>query len=118
MGLDTQAVLKGHQTTEAICTQLRTAYGVSDAMARPMRSRDHWLIEFTDRDGEHRAVDVFLNSYAAEDYKELAVAESTMISMEFGPTSGAVARTLAQGFGGWIRQHNEKEWTHASLAGA
>ena len=113
MGLDTQAVLKGHLTAEAICAQLRTAYGAPDAMARQMRSSDHWLVEFTDHDGEHRALDVFLNSYAAEDYKELAAAETTMISMELGPTSEAIIGALVGGAGGWVRRHDRDSWVPA-----
>lgn len=110
MGLDTQAVLKGHLSAEAICAQLRTTYGAADAMARQMRSCDHWLVEFTDHDGEHRALDVFLNSYAAEDYKELAVLHSTLISIELGPTSEAIIRALASGSEGWTRKHGGEGW--------
>lgn len=110
MGLDTQAVLKGHLSVEAICAQLRTAYGASNAIARPMRSQDHWMVEFTDSDGQHRALDVFLNSYAADDYKELAAPESTLVSMELGPTSEAVVRTLAVGAGGWVRRIDDVAW--------
>ena len=114
MGLDTQAVLKGHLSVEAICTQLRTSYGASDAVARPMRSRDHWMVEFTDSDGQHRALDVFLNSYAADDYKELAATESTLVSMELGPTSEAVISALAGASGGWVRRHDRDTWVAAS----
>jgi len=113
MGLDTQAVLKGHLSVEAICAQLRTAYGASDAIARPMRSQDHWMVEFTDSDGQHRAMDVFLNSYAADDYKELPATESTMVSMELGPTSEAVISALAGASGGWVRRHNREGWAPA-----
>lgn len=110
MGLDTQAVLKGHLSIEEVCTRLRSAYGVADAVARPMRSQDYWIVEFTDRDGQHRAFDVFLNSYAAGDYSELALAESTMISMELGPTSEAVVHALVDGQEGWMRKHSGEGW--------
>jgi hypothetical protein len=110
MGLDTQAVLKGHLTVDAICAQLRTGYGAGDAVARPMRLRDHWIVEFTDSDGQHRALDVFLNSYAADDYKELPALESTMVSMELGPTSEAIIRTLVGESGGWVRRHDGEGW--------
>lgn len=110
MGLDTQAVLKGHLTVETICAQLRTAYGASDAIARPMRGQDHWMVEFTDSDGQHRALDVFLNSYAADDYKELTALESTMVSIELGPTSEALIGALANISGGWVRRHDGDSW--------
>lgn len=35
MGLDTQAVLKGHLSVEEVCARLRSQYGVADAVARP-----------------------------------------------------------------------------------
>lgn len=111
MGLDTQAVLKGHLSVEEVCTRLRSAYGVADAVARPTRSRDYWIVEFTDRDGQHRALDVFLNSHAAQDYRELAAPESILISMEFGPTSDAIVRALVNGSGGWVRKHDGEAWT-------
>lgn len=110
MGLDTQAVLKGHLAVEDICARLRSAYGTRDAFARATRSPDYWMVEFADRDGEHRVLNVFLNSYAADDYRELGASESTLVTMELGPTSEAVIKALAQGSEGWVRRHDSGPW--------
>ncbi len=58
---ETQVVLRGHVTVSEICTLLRTECGVINAVARPMRGRNHWVIGFIDRHGKHRTLDVFLN---------------------------------------------------------
>lgn len=116
MSLCTQAVLKGHLAVEDICARLRSAYGTRDAFARATRSADYWMVEFSDRDGEHRVLNVFLNSYAAGDYRELGVPESTLVTMELGPTSEAVIKALAHGSEGWIRRHDSGPWVQLHRA--
>jgi hypothetical protein len=118
MGLDTQAVRKGHLAVDDICARLLSAYGTKNASARATRSPNYWLVEFADRDGEHRVLNVFLNSYAADDYRELHASESTFITMELGPTSEAVIKALSQGSEGWVRQHDSGPWTPLDLGGA
>ncbi|TPE64850.1 hypothetical protein FJQ54_00545 [Sandaracinobacter neustonicus] len=110
MGLETQAVLPTHLSVQDICSRLRTGYGVADATARATRTSDYWIVDFEDRDGEPRVLDAFLNSYASEDYQELGAAESTLLSMEFGPTSEAVIAALAGGADGWMRKHDGEPW--------
>jgi hypothetical protein len=110
MGLETQAVISGHLTVHDICRRLRTGYGAVAPLPRGARVADHWMIEFTDRDGQHRLVDAFLNSWAADDYHDLDVTESTLLSMELGPTSEAVMRALVKGSKGWTRRHSGQAW--------
>lgn len=111
MGLETQAVLKGHVTVPEICTLLRTECRAINAVARPMRSRDHWIVGFVDHNGQSRSVDVFLNSYVADDYRDLNVAESTFLSMELGEDSEATLSSIGSQFGGWIRRHDGLPWS-------
>lgn len=68
-------------------------------------------VEFTDSVGKHRAFDVFLNSYAADDYKELAAPGSTLVSMEFRSTSEAIIGAVVNGLSGRVRRHNGEGWT-------
>ncbi len=110
MSLYTQAVLKSRLAIDDICGCLRAARGILDVSARAVRSPDYWVVEFVDRDGEHRVLNVFLNSYAADDYRELSTPESTLVTMELGPTSEAVIKALAHGSEGWVRRHDSGPW--------
>jgi hypothetical protein len=118
MGLETQAVLKGHLTVPEICTLLRTECRAINAVARPMRSRDHWIIGFVDHNGQSRSIDVFQNSFAADDYRELGVAESTFLSMEFSADSESFLQSIATPSGGWVRRHDGLPWSELAAASA
>jgi hypothetical protein len=68
------------------------------------------MIEFVDSGGRECVVNVFTNSYAATDYQELGVAESTFLTMEFGPTSRSVFESLVSKTGGWLRHSDGAPW--------
>jgi hypothetical protein len=117
MGLDTQAVLEGHPGLDQLCSNLVTVYGASHVQRRPMRSADYWIVEFIDRDGELRTVNVFLNSMAGADFPELGLVNSVLLTIELGPTSEAVLQGMAHGRSAWLRRHEQLQWAQLEDAG-
>lgn len=111
MGIETQAVLAGHHDIAALCGRLRDVYGATDIRPRGTHKPDYQMIEFIDLDGAFRIINVFLNSYAREDYKELDAPQSTLVTMELGPTSQAVIGALAHGAAAWFRRQDTGPWT-------
>ena len=111
MSLQTQAVLKGRLPIEDICRRLRTVYGACDVVARATRNSDYWIVEFQDVNGMPRSLDLFLNSWAKDDYPELPAGDSTLLSTEFSDTSLQIIRASATGSSGWFRRHDSEAWT-------
>jgi hypothetical protein len=110
MGIDTHAALKGDLTPEQIAERLRANCGGMRVQARRMRSPDHWVFEFEVGNGEHRALEAFLNGFAASDFPELGFAIQTLLSMELGPDSETLIRGAALGCEGWIRAGSSIDW--------
>lgn len=115
MGIETQAVLVGHHNMGDLYQRLQ-AYGATEIHPRVTHRPDYQMIQFVDLDGELRVVNVFLNSFASEDYQELSAGESTLITMELGPTSKAVVRAIASLSPGWFRQQDTEAWVHHSVS--
>ncbi len=116
MGLDTQAVLEGHPGLDRLCNNLANVYGASHVRRRPTRSVDYWIVDFIDKDGELKAVNVFLNSMAGADYPELGLVNSILLTMELGPTSEAVLQCMARGGSAWLRRHGQLQWVQVDVA--
>ena len=114
MGLETQAVLRGHVTVDAICERLAEIRSVTGIAVRSTHQPAYWMVEFIDRLGKARVLDVFINSYAATDYADLLSGQSTMLSMELGPTSEEIVVALALRSGGWIRHDSSGGWSELS----
>lgn len=114
MGLETQAVVIGHLSIEEVCRRLRSAHGIGDAVARPMHHPDYWLVEFTDAGGERRVIDVFLNSFAAEDYVDLCQEPGTLLSTENRLDGVALLQGVIPPSRGWVRAHEADQWTEHS----
>ncbi len=110
MGMDTQAVIGRHVSVADVCGQLKGPYGAKSVQARSTHRPDYWVIDFIDRDGAHRMIDLFLNSYAGDDYRQLTEGQSTLVSMELGPTSEAIVRSIAAPWQAWVRRHDGEPW--------
>lgn len=110
MGLNTQAVLPRHLTIDKIRDRLAQLDGIQHVLVRGTHQPDYSIIEFVDRLGQGRVLDVFLNSYAADDYRDLTDGDCTMLSIEFGPTSDEVIRGIVGITGGWIRSPDSTPW--------
>jgi hypothetical protein len=83
-----------------------------------MRREDYWVVEFTDRAGAIRVMNVFLNSFAADDYADLWAGPSTLLWTEHRPDSTALLRRLVPPSRGWVRDHEADSWAEVRITEA
>jgi hypothetical protein len=83
-----------------------------------MRREDYCVIEFAAPARVTRAMDVFLNSFAADDYADLWAGPSTLLSIEHRPDSTALLRRLVPPSRGWVRDHEADRWAEVRIAEA
>ena len=114
MSLQTQAVVSAHLSVEDICRRLREKCGARNVIARPGRHSDYWIVEFVDHDEHLRTLHAFLNSWAADDYVELGAGDSTLLSMEFAPSSFALVEAIIDTSKGWKRRVEADRWEAAA----
>lgn len=110
MGMEAQAILIGHLTIDDVCNLLRNECGIKALEVRAMRSADYKIIEFYDSARTLQAMNVFLNSYAADDYAAVFEGASTLVTMEFSASNAANLVALAQSAGAFFQRINGEEW--------
>lgn len=110
MGLETQAIVAEHLSVEEVCRRLRSVQGVGDAVPRPMHHPDYWIVEYTDREGTRMVIDLFLNSFAAEDYADLCQGPTTLLSTENRPDAVVLFQGVVSPSRGWVRAHEADKW--------
>lgn len=116
MSIETSAIIPTHVTAGDLCAQLRSLDGIVGVGTRNMHKPDYKVIEFTAGDTK-RALNVFLNSYAADDHADVYSGASTLLTLEFAPDSHAILSALVRATGGFVRRINGEPWERVS-AGA
>jgi hypothetical protein len=112
MGIETQAILLGNHSAEAVAELLANVCKASDVNIRRTHQPDFKTIEFCDSIGVHKSLDLFLNSYAASDYADVVEGETVLLSMEFSPQSYATVVAIVDAFGGYARRVSSDPWSH------
>ena len=115
MGMETQAILIGHLTIDDVCNLLRNECGIKALEVRAMRSADYKMIEFYDSARTLQMMNVFLNSYASDDYATIYDGASTFATMEFSPDNSALIAKLAQATGGLSQRIGGDAWVTAMV---
>ena len=110
MGLHSQVVIAGHLSLDDLCQNLVATNVARAVHRRPTRSADYWFIELVDERDEVKVINVFLNSFANGDVQELGLEESTLLTMELGPSSEAILGLVAKGRNAWVRRHEGLPW--------
>lgn len=110
MGMETQAILIGHLTIDDVCNLLRNECGIKALEVRAMRSADYKIIEFYDSARTLQMMNVFLNSYAAEDYASVYKGASTFMAMDFSPSNSDLLKSAVATAGGYVQRINGEEW--------
>ena len=110
MGIDTLGIMAGHVEISDLKDAVREALPGTRVAARPLTGPDVWIIEAIDRHGSTISVTAYLNSYAASDYSELDLSESTMILLQHDARSESLVREIIGRGRGWIRPHDGSSW--------
>ena len=115
MGMETQAILIGHLTIDDVCNLLRNGCGIKALEVRAMRSADYKIIEFYDNARTLQAMNVFLNSYAAEDYAAVYEGASTFATIDFSPSSSDLLSRVASAVGGFVQKISGEPWEQVAV---
>jgi len=109
MSIESQAILAGHIPVERIVRLLKAE--VSGPVAvRDMQRPEYKMIEFQWADGSWSALNLFLNSWAAEDYADAFQGPSTLMTAEYSPRNFNLVRSLASAIGGLARASESEAW--------
>lgn len=109
MSLQTQAILPGHLTVAEIAIRIEQASAFKVLGYRTMRVAEHVLFELENADGTVLCVEVFLNSWAAEDYAAVFSGESTLLTLEYSHFAAVLMQTLANSGGFWRKTDESVE---------
>lgn len=117
MGVETQAVLAGHVPVERIVALLKSEV-VGTIAVRDMQRPEYKLVEFQKVDGSWSALNLFLNSWAADDYADAFQGPSTFLTAEYNPQNFNLLRAIAAAIGGLARKTEADPWVELEPARA
>lgn len=109
MSVESQAILAGHVPVERIADLLRSK-NIGTFAIRDMQRPEYKIIEFQNADGSWSTLNVFLNSWAADDYAEAFEGPSTLITAEYSPQNFDLVRSIASVVGGLVRTTEAESW--------
>lgn len=115
MSIESQAILAGHVSVERIVRLLRAEVSGSITV-RDMQRPEYKMIEFQWADGSWSALNVFLNSWAAEDYADAFKGPSTFLAADYSPRMFNIVRSLAAAIGGLARPSDAEPWVELEPA--
>lgn len=111
MSLNTQAVIPGHLSIEDICRLLQESCRAREISAAPRYRPEHWEVTLVEPGGARLLLDVFLSSWAAEDYADVWQGPSTLLSCACQPAAVALLTAVAKSQDGIMRANETEPWT-------
>jgi hypothetical protein len=111
MSLNTQAVIPGHLGIEEVCRILTERGRAREVVPAPRYRPEHWEVTLVEPGGANLMLDVFLRSWAAEDYADVWQGPSTLLSCVFQPAAVALLATVARSQDGMMRANESDPWT-------
>lgn len=115
MSIESQAILAGHVSVEEIARLIKSE--VAGAVnIRSMQRPQYKMIEVEHLDGSWSAFSVFLESWAADDYANVFVGPSTMMTVDYSPLSFAIIRSVTAAIGGMVRKTEAEPWNELEPA--
>lgn len=109
MSIESQAVLAGHVPIERVVSLLRSVVG-DPVTVRDMQRPQYKIIEYRRVDGSWSALNLFLESWAAEDYADAFQGPSTFLTAEYSPQAFNLVRSIAAAVGGLARRTDADPW--------
>lgn len=117
MSVESQAVLAGHVPIERIVGLLKTELS-GRISVRDMQRPEYKVIEFQKLDGSWSALNLFLNSWAADNYADAFQGPSTFLTAEYNPQNFNLVRSIAAAIGGLARKTEAEPWVQLEPARA
>ena len=109
MGIESQAILAGHVPVDRIVSLLRSEIS-GKVTVRDMQRAEYKVVDFQKIDGSWTSLNLFLESWAADDYAEAFAGPSTLMTVEFSPQNFNVVRTITAAIGGLARRTADEPW--------
>ena len=110
MSLEIQTILLGHHAAEDIAGCITAPAKAPAVTVRSMHKPDYKLLDGVLEGGQEFAINVFLNSYAAEDHADVFNGPSTFLTVQYDPALVPLMEAVAREFGGFIRVPSSSEW--------
>jgi folate-binding Fe-S cluster repair protein YgfZ len=117
MGMETQAILAGHIDVVRVVDLLKKEV-TGKVAVRDMQRPEYKVIEFQKLDGSWSALNLFLNSWAADDYNDAFQGPSTFLTAEYNPQNFNLVRSIAAAIGGLARKTEAEPWIELEPARA
>jgi len=115
MSVESQAILAGHIPVDRIVRLLKAE--VSGPVAvRDMQRPEYKIIEFQKLDGSWATLNLFLDSWAAEDYANAFQGPSTLLTAEYNPQNFNLVRSITAAIGGLARKTTAEPWVELEPA--
>lgn len=115
MSVECQAILAGHVSVDRIVRLLKSE--VSGPVAvRDMQRPEYKIVEFQKVDGSWCALNLFLDSWAADDYADAFQGPSTFLTAEYNPQNFNLVRSIAAAVGGLARKKESEPWVELESA--
>lgn len=110
MSLNSNAIIFGHQNVDVIVSIIERRAMSKKTQVRDMHRDDYKVIEFITDKGRGDSVDVFLNSYAAEDYSSVFQGDSTFLTVAYSPDNYELLCEITEALGGLVQKTSDEKW--------
>lgn len=117
MSVESQAILSGHVSLDHLRKLIETEAG-HPVVVRDMRRPEYKIIEFRNAGGSWSVLNVFLNSWAADDYAGAFKGPSTFLTAEYTPQNFNLVRSIAAAVGGLARKTDAEPWAELDAEAA
>ena len=115
MSIESQAILAGHFSVDQIVGLVKSEIS-GKVTVRDMQRPEYKIIEFQKLDGSSIALNVFLSSWAAEDYSDVFTDPSTFMTTEYSPQNFNLVRSITAALGGRARKTEAEPWVELEPA--
>lgn len=115
MAVESQAILSGHISVEQVVRLLKLEV-TGPIKVRDMHQPEYKMVEYRKVDGSWSSLNLFLNSYAADDYADAFKGPSTFLTTEYSPQNFNLVRLIAAAVGGLARKTGADAWIELAPA--
>jgi hypothetical protein len=119
MGMSTTAILRGHVSSEEIADVLADSYGAKEVRVAPTYAPRYKYVHFkeVEKEGRHRTLSVFEESYCLDDRRHVFQGEGTLVSAGCSGDSEKFVGILVKEFGGIFQAADINEDWAAEIIG-
>jgi hypothetical protein len=115
MSIESQAILAGHFSIDQIVRLVNSEIS-GKVTVRDMQRPEYKIVEYNKLDGSSATLNIFLNSWAGEDYSDVFTGPSTFMTTEYSPQNFNLVRSITAALGGLARKTEAEPWVELEPA--